>query len=112
MMIQATIRELHNRMSNADMVNLVNQATIRELQARMSTLETQLTDATGAIGDDKKLTDGEMFLILLRVSRIYRLGLPMLITVSSVEILPSNHLISLIPYHTATSSTYAPTFWW
>jgi hypothetical protein len=65
-MIQATICELHYRMSNADMMN-------RALHNRVSTLETQLEHATGGIGDYKKLTDGEMFLILLRVSRIYRL---------------------------------------
>ena len=51
---------------------MMNQA-IRELHNRVSKLETQIERATGAIGDDKKLTDGEMCLILLRVSIIYRL---------------------------------------
>ena len=52
---------------------MMNQATIHELHNRVSTLETQRERATGAIDDDKKLTDGEMFLILLRVSIVYRL---------------------------------------
>jgi hypothetical protein len=88
----------------------MNQVTIRDLYNRVSTLETQLTHATGVIGDDKKLTDGEMFLHLLRVSIIYRIYRLYLLS-PSVEILPPNHLISLIPYHTATSSAYATTFW-
>ena len=78
---QTTVRGLHNRVStlesqledsicNTDMMN----HTIRELRIRVSTLETQHEHPTGAIGDDKKLTDGEMFLHLLKVSVIYRPG--------------------------------------